>query len=116
MHEVGIANSIIETILQTMKEKGYARVTTIGLRIGALTDLVPDALEFGFEVMTRGTPLADARLAIEAVPVHGECRSCGKTFDVDQFIFVCPHCSGRDIRMTSGDELEIAYIEVDDEV
>lgn len=114
MHELGIADSIIQAVLHKMQESGYARVDVVALRIGALTDIVPDALEFGFEVLTRDTPLAETRLQIETVPVHGKCDDCGRDFEVNEFVFICPNCEGRAIEMSSGDELEIAYIEVDD--
>lgn len=112
MHELGIAQSIVETVLAKMREDGYTSVSEIGLRIGVLTDIVPDALEFGFEASVRDTPLVQTRLLIERVPVKGRCRSCGNEFTVEQFQFICPRCDSREIEMTQGDELEIAYIEV----
>ncbi len=114
MHELGIADSIIKAVIQKMEEAGYARVDVVALRIGALTDIVPDALEFGFDVLTRDTVLENTELKIETVPVRGTCKECGRGFEVNEFIFICPNCESRRIEMSSGDELEIAYIEVDD--
>jgi len=112
VHELGIAQSIVDKVLAKMTAEGYPEIVAIGLRIGALTDVVPDALTFGFESSVVGTPLARTRLAIETVPVAGVCETCGRTCAVEEFLFVCPHCGSRDIRMTQGDELEIAYIEI----
>jgi hydrogenase nickel incorporation protein HypA/HybF len=114
MHELGIAQSVVSTVLERMNEHGYTRVTEIGLRIGALTDIVPDALEFGFEVATRGTPLENTVLKIETVPITGHCTQCDQDFQVEHYVFVCPHCRGRDIEMSQGDELEFAYLDVEE--
>lgn len=114
MHELGIAQSIIGSVLDKMNQDRLDKVTAIGLRIGKLTDIVPDALQFGFEASVQGTPLASTHLVIESVPILGACRTCGCEFTVEQFMFICPHCGSRDISMIQGDELEIAYLEVED--
>jgi len=115
MHELAIAESIYRTVCEAMERNGYRSVSRIGLRIGALTDIVPDALTFGFAAIAKGTPLEATILEIESVPIRGECRDCGGKFTVEGFVFVCPHCHGRDIKMSQGDELDIAYFEVDDD-
>ncbi len=115
MHELGIADNIVTAVLKEMSERNLRSVSAIALRIGAMTDIVPEALEFGFEVLIRETPLHGARLKIERVPVKGHCRACGTEFEVEEFIFVCPECSSGDIIVTQGTELDIAYLEVEDD-
>ena len=114
MHELAIANSIVNTVLEEAKKQNFGSVVAVGLRIGALTDVVPEALEFSFSAITAGTLLEGTRLEIEDVPVKGACNGCGKTFEVERFCFVCPECSASDIKVERGQELDIAYIEVDD--
>ncbi|MGD8605331.1 MAG: hydrogenase maturation nickel metallochaperone HypA, partial [Anaerolineales bacterium] len=65
MHELAIADSIFRTVLAEIDKNGYARVSAIGLRIGLLTDVVPEALTFGFEAIARGTSLEHTGLKIE---------------------------------------------------
>lgn len=114
MHELAIASSIVDTVSQEVERKQLGAVIAVGLRIGALTDVVPDALEFGFRAITAGTVLEGARLEIESVPVAGQCDACGETFDVKGLVFICPSCGSSDTKVTRGQELDIAYIEVDD--
>jgi hydrogenase nickel incorporation protein HypA/HybF len=113
MHELAIAQSIFDTVSRRLAEAGWERIDAVGLRIGELTDLVPDALEFGFSVLAGGTPLAATRLEIEPVPITGRCPACARSFAVDRFVFVCPDCGSRDITLLSGDELQIAYLKVE---
>ena len=111
MHELSIADSIIKTTKRERDNRGYGQVEAIGLRIGALSDIVPDALTFGFEALTKDTEFESTRLEIETVPVRGICKNCKNEFEVDQLLFECPACSSRDINLTQGQELEIVYFE-----
>lgn len=114
MHELGIAQNIVDAVLLEMKNRQLPSVSAIALRIGALTDVDPEALTFGFEILTKETALAPARLKIEKVPVSGSCESCHESFEVAAYLFECPTCGGRKIKQTSGTELDIAYLEVPD--
>ena len=86
MHELSIATSILNTVIAEAEKKSLAKVTLIALRIGALTDIVPEALEFGFDAIKIDTILAEASLKIEHIPVKGNCNGCGKSFEVKEFL------------------------------
>lgn len=112
MHELSIATSIVETVLQEIQRKNLPPVQTIAVRIGALSCVDPEALRFGFDSIITDTSLAQAKLEIEQVPVQGKCRACNNEFTVQDFVFACPSCDSGQIDMTRGDELDIAYLEV----
>ncbi|PWB76169.1 hydrogenase maturation nickel metallochaperone HypA [candidate division GN15 bacterium] len=114
MHELGIAQNIVDTVLLEMQNRKLPAVSAIALRIGALTDVDPEALVFGFEILSKDTVLRQARLNVERIPVRGVCESCGAPFEVEGYVFVCPGCESRSIKLTSGTELDIAYLEVPD--
>lgn len=112
MHELSLATSIVDSVLQEVARKQLPPVQTIALRLGALSNVDPEALRFGFEAIIIDTPLANAKLEIELVPVQGKCRACNREFNVVDFIFICPFCQSGKIETTRGDELDIAYLEV----
>jgi len=114
MHELGIAQNIVDAVLLEMKTRHLPSVAAIALRIGALTDVDPEALTFGFEILAKDTALGPAKLKVERVPVRGKCESCSEAFEVAGYVFVCPKCDSRTIKLTSGTELDIAYLEVPD--
>ncbi len=114
MHELAIAESIIKTVLDEAEKRNLGRIKKIAVRVGALTDIVPDALQFGFEAASADTGLAATQLEIKTIPVTGKCKGCGNEFNIEEHIFMCPVCESFDIEMTSGDELDIEYIEADD--
>jgi hydrogenase nickel incorporation protein HypA/HybF len=114
MHELGIASSIVESVLHEMKERNYPSVATIVLRIGKLTDVDSDALSFGFEVITKDTALATTKLDIQRIPITVQCENCKRQSEVENYLFVCPHCDSREVTVKTGTELDIAYLEIPD--
>jgi hydrogenase nickel incorporation protein HypA/HybF len=110
MHELGIALEIMNIVEDQMSKRSLDRLKEVGVRVGSLSGVDPEALSFSFEAATIDTPLAGAELVIEQIPVRGACRSCGKEVEVDDFVFMCPHCDSRDIEITQGQELDVAYL------
>ncbi|MFQ5605018.1 MAG: hydrogenase maturation nickel metallochaperone HypA [bacterium] len=115
MHELAIANSIFETVMQEMQARKISSVKQVGIQIGVLSCVDAESLRFNFEVITSQTPLSQTRLEIENVAVQGVCRDCAHDFEVHDFVFACPNCHSGHIQVTKGEELQIVYLEVDDE-
>ncbi len=113
MHELSIAESIVKTVIKEANKRNATKIYGIGLKIGALTDIVNDALEFGFQAIIPGTILENAKLNIENVPLVCLCKNCQKKHEVDRFLFICPDCGGRDLEIKSGNELDIVYIDLE---
>lgn len=111
MHELSIASNIIDAVRAYHKERGFPAITAVGVRIGVLSDVVPDALSFGFEVLTRDTDYEDTELKIERVQPRGRCRDCENEFDVHELLFVCDRCESANVDLICGQELEIIYFE-----
>ena len=114
MHELSIANSILEAVLKERERLNGARVTRVGLRIGALAGVDPGALSFGFEVLVKNTDLEPLPLSIEWIPRRHECPHCKHAFAVADYQFACPACGAPETRCIGGDELELAYLEVEE--
>ncbi len=115
MHELAIADSIVQSVLSEVERQGYGNLIEVGLRVGELTDIVTDSLCFGFEVLSRDTILRDTKLVIEQVPVSGECLTCRKKTSINIPVFQCEYCGGFEIKVVNGQELDIAYLKVDDD-
>jgi hydrogenase nickel incorporation protein HypA/HybF len=115
MHELGIASNIVEIVQKEIEKHRYGRVGTVALRIGEMTDIDHESLRFGFEVITRNTQLESTLLVIESVPITITCESCARESAVERYQFVCPSCQSRQVKLTHGTELDIAYLEIDDQ-
>lgn len=113
MHELSVAHAVVSTVVDALPSP-ESRVTQIRLRIGLLSGIMPQALEFAYDVAVEGTPLADAVLVIERAPVVIECPTCGAQELPDAKHFVCPRCDAPCGDVIGGKEMEILDITLDD--
>jgi hydrogenase nickel incorporation protein HypA/HybF len=115
MHELGIAQDILEIVRQAVPEDQAAAVRRIRIRVGQFSGVVPDSLEFCFQAVVNETPMARAGLAIEQAPTVFKCRKCSHQFDVNDLEFQCRACESPDLELISGKELDIVEIELAEE-
>jgi hydrogenase nickel incorporation protein HypA/HybF len=106
VHELGIAESVIEAVTERLPD---AKITSISLEVGALSGIVPDSLRFSFDLATQGTALEGATLEITQRPARCECRACGKEFEPDGPLPLCP-CGSAEATVLSGQDLRIASV------
>ncbi len=111
MHELSICNAIAST---AVKHAEGRPVTQVKVQIGHLRQVVPDALQFSWEVVSSTTDLKDAQLVIEQVPAVVECLDCGATTVLDLAILACGACDGFDVKLLSGEELLVVSIDLVD--
>lgn len=115
LHELSIAQSIVEIVEQNLPANGSPRVRSIRLKVGELAGVVVDSLEFCFAAITSGTRLDGATLDVDRIPLMVVCRTCHQTFHVEQFVFLCPTCGRGDVEVVSGRELQVSEIELAEE-
>ena len=113
MHEMSIAASIVELVEEHAARDGFRRARTVRLAIGALSHVEPRSLEFGWDVVTRGTVAEGARLAIERPAGMGYCTDCSKNVPIAALGDSCPECQGNKWMLVEGDELRVIDLEVD---
>lgn len=114
MHELSIAQSIVEAIEARATECKATQVKSVRLRIGEANSIVTDSLTFCFEMLTSLDPmLTGAQLLIESVPHRARCRHCAIEFSVENFVAQCPSCTEWSDDIVSGTELQILDMEID---
>jgi hydrogenase nickel incorporation protein HypA/HybF len=112
MHELSLSGAIVNTV---EKHAAGRPVSVVSLRVGALRQVVPDTLEFYFGFVSKGTACEGARLEQELIPARLGCASCGREWEIELPVFMCPSCgaAGR-VEVASGDEFEVESIEVEE--
>jgi len=113
MHELSIAQSVIEQVEQTARKEKAARVVTITLVIGALSGVEREALEFAFPLAAEKTRAAKAKLIIKEVPAQLTCRACRAKTDFKTTTVACPKCGSTDVEVSGGRDLIIQSIELE---
>ncbi|MGO9405224.1 MAG: hydrogenase maturation nickel metallochaperone HypA [Terriglobales bacterium] len=114
MHEMGIANSVLEAVRTEMGLHPGTYPCKVGVRIGEMAAIDQDALRFCFEAIIHDTDLASLELGIEVCPRRHRCQECGREFIVRDYDSRCPQCTSLGTTCISGDELELAYLEVEE--
>lgn len=112
MHELSIAESMLETVGERCRERGLSRLRSISLRVGLLSAVDSEALQFAFEALTEGGPYDGAQLRIERTFPLANC-DCGRSFPVEELLYACPGCGAVSVRLSGGDELDIIQIEAE---
>lgn len=113
MHELSIANSIVDIATDYLRQHAAQRVQSVTLRLGALSCVHKSALEFCFELVSDGTPLAGARLRFVDVPVAIFCEPCQREVELpDIQRFRCPICGTPSADVRRGQELDVETIEI----
>jgi hydrogenase nickel incorporation protein HypA/HybF len=115
MHELSIVTSVVESVTESLAKYPGARVLEVRLRIGALSAVIEDSLQFCYGIAIEGTPLAGSKLVVNTVPITVHCEECGQDGALESLQhFHCPHCDAPATDVRSGRELEIEAFEIED--
>ena len=115
MHELAIAQNILEIVRQSVPEEQVSEVKWVRIRVGQLSGVIPDSLDFCFSAIVGETNLRRAGLDIEQVPTVSRCKKCTHQFQIEDMVFECPECKSTDLELITGRELQVVEIELMDE-
>jgi hydrogenase nickel incorporation protein HypA/HybF len=112
MHELSVCLALLEqvqTIARAHKATGVERIL---LRIGPLSGIEAPLLQNAYALAAAGTIAERAELDIEAMAVRVRCAECGSETAAEPNRLVCGRCGGFRTRVTSGDEMLLAKLEL----
>lgn len=115
MHELSIAHSLVSTVVDAIPVDA-GTVREVRVSIGAMSGVVPQALEFAYDVAAAGTPLEDAALHIERIPVTFKCVPCDTVVEVpgEGLVLRCPTCQELSAELITGRELQVVSVTFDE--
>jgi len=90
------------------------RVNAITLKIGRLANVLPQALDFAFEAITREGLFAGAGLILITVPYTARCRDCATVYESVDLPPLCPVCGGHGAEILSGTEVYLDSIDFEE--
>ena len=112
MHEMSLAESMLQIVEDSATTQGFTQVRTIWVEVGSMAGVEVSALQFCFEAVARNTIAQDAHLEIIAIAASGYCRQCQHSSPVQSLFDPCPLCGGYTLQLTSGTELRIKELDV----
>lgn len=110
MHELGITENILDTVVKHAGREGAVRITDISLVIGDLSSVVDDSVQFYWDMLSAGTLAEGAQLHFHRIPAKFRCETCGHCFSPDGLSYRCPVCQSEKVRVHSGNEFYIDNI------
>jgi len=120
MHELSMAEAIVETVLDVAKKNDAQEIVEVTIEVGELTMLNPEQVRFLLGVLVEDTLLEDAEIIIEEVPVEIKCRNCeftglANTDGSDHYlaIVLCPKCDERNVEILKGRECNVKTIKIE---
>lgn len=112
MHEMALAEGILQIVENTARANAAARVRTVLLEIGVLSQVEESALRFCLDAVTRGTLADGARIEVRATPGRAWCLPCGGDVALARLGDACPQCGSYQLQVTQGEAMKVKEIEV----
>lgn len=79
MHELSLAQSLLDQLLDLVREHQAQRITRVAVTIGPFSGIVRDSFEFGFNILKENLPQTkDAVLSVETPDPVYVCLDCHK--------------------------------------
>ena len=113
MHEMSLTEGVLQILQDNAKSKGFERVKTVWLEIGALSGVEIEAMRFCFDAVMQGTLADGAKLEIIHTPGAAWCMPCGKSVTVSERFEPCPECGSFQLQITGGDQMQVKELEVE---
>lgn len=113
MHEMSLAESVLQIIENASRSQDFQRVKAVWVEIGRLSCVEPEALRFAFEAVTNGSLAHGARLEIVEITGQGVCLECSAEVELAARHEACPACGSYKMRVTGGEDMRVRELEVE---
>jgi len=114
MHELSLAQNIVDSIKETVEEEKLPMVREVKMEIGAASGVVSDSLVFAFNTIVKNSLLSSAYMVAETVPFIVHCNDCQIDTTNETGFMVCGHCGSGSVSIVSGTEMVLKQIELYD--
>ena len=113
MHELAITQSILDIAQKAAREHGAKQVKSVRIMLGEYSGVVPQCIQYYFDVISKDTLAEGALLDIRRLPVVIRCNSCKQESHIDKRHVACPLCGSTDLKLIQGREFYIESLEVE---
>ena len=112
MHELAIAQSILNIVEETVRKNNATEVTELELEIGIFAGIEYESLEFALKVVSNNSILTNASIVVIKPKGKANCFECGLTFELDNLFDPCPACNSYKYNITEGKKLRVKSLVV----
>lgn len=113
MHELSITEGILKIAVEEGKAHDAKKITGINIKMGVMSDLLPECINYYFDIISRDTIAEGAVLNIEKIPLKISCCECKNVSQIDMRNYKCPVCGSQNVKILHGNEFYIDSLEAD---
>lgn len=113
MHELAVAQALVEQVDAVMDQHGATLASLIRVRIGPLAGVVPDLLATAFPLAAAGSRMEHAKLEFTHAPIRVRCQTCNAETEAAMNRLICGACGDWHTQILSGDELLLESVELE---
>lgn len=113
LHELSLTQNIVDLAIEHADREDAKKILSITLEIGALSGVVAEAVEFAFDICSKGTLAEGADLEIRHIIGIGRCLDCHKETEIKTLTHVCPYCGSLALETVQGQEMKFTEMEID---
>lgn len=115
MHEMSLAISIVDIAIAEAEKAKAATISEIEVEVGQLAGVMQEALSFCLEAAAQNTLAARATFTLVPISGTGYCLACQREVGISEFPAQCPDCEGYGVTISTGTDLKIRSISIDDD-
>jgi hydrogenase nickel incorporation protein HypA/HybF len=112
VHELAIAQALVEQVDAVIDQHNAAQASMIRVRIGPLAGVVPELLATAFPLAAAGSRMEHAELEFIHAPIQVHCQTCGAETEAAMNRLVCGACGDWHTQILSGDALLLESVEL----
>jgi hydrogenase nickel incorporation protein HypA/HybF len=113
MHEMSLAEGVLQLIEDAARTEDFSRVKTVWLEIGQLAGVEVEAMKFCFDAVVKDSIARSAQLVVIEIPGQAWCSHCAEAVQVQALYDVCPKCGSHQVQVTGGNEMRVKELEVE---
>ena len=113
MHELAITEGILNAAIPEAEKHGAKRILEIRLKIGELSGVIPECIQYYFDIASKGTIAENAKLKVERIPITIHCEDCGFEGGIDRKMIRCTNCGSSNFKLLGGREYYVDSLEAE---
>jgi hydrogenase nickel incorporation protein HypA/HybF len=113
MHEMSLAEGVLQLIEDSAKTQDFSRVKTVWLEIGQLAGVEVEAMKFCFDAVVHDSIAEGAKLEVIDIPGQAWCLHCAEVVHVTALFDACPKCGSHQVQVTGGNEMRVKELDVE---
>jgi len=113
MHELAVAQALVEQVDAVISQHSATQASLIRVRIGPLAGVVPELLATAFPLAAAGSRMEHAQLEFAHAPIRVRCQTCGAETEALMNRLLCGACGDWHTQVISGDELLLESVELE---